>query len=355
MAGYHWFADWGRDAFIALPGLLLTTKRTDEAKEVLATFAAAVDQGMVPNRFDDYGGEPHYNSVDASLWFINAAYQYLLTTTDEQTFNNLLRDKIAQIIDAYHHGARFHIHADDDALISAGDPDTQLTWMDARCNDISFTPRFGKPVEINALWINALRIMERTADSPQEKQRYATLAEKAQTSFRKLFWNETNQCLNDCILPDGAVDDAIRPNQIFAVSLPFSPLLEDQQKAVVNIVRQELLTPYGLRSLSPCDGRYHAFYSGDQFHRDSAYHQGTVWAFLIGPFLEAYLKVHQHSQPAQDQARQMLQPLLQHLTNDACLGSVSEIFDGDFPHWPKGCTAQAWSVAELLRLKFILR
>jgi len=355
LAGFHWFADWGRDAFISLPGLLLQTNRFEEAREVLETFAEALDQGMIPNRFDDYGGSAHYNSVDASLWFVNAAYQYLLASNDEQTFQQRLSPCIGQIIEAYTNGTRFDIHADDDGLINAGDSETQLTWMDARCNGVSFTPRYGKAVEINALWANALRIMAQTTSETDESQKYSRIAEKTEENFRKLFWNNDISCLNDCILPDGLVDSTIRPNQIFAVSLPFSALLADQQKMVVSAVTEHLLTPYGLRSLSFRDSRYQGHYHGDQFQRDSAYHQGTVWGYLMGPFIEAFLKVNHFSAYAKEQAREMIGPLLGHLTDDGCLGSVSEIFDGDWPHYAKGCIAQAWSVAELLRVKKLLR
>ena len=355
LAGFHWFADWGRDTFIALPGLLLSTGRHPKAKQVLQTFAAALSEGMIPNCFDDYGGEPHYNSVDASLWFVNAAYQYLLASEDKKTFKQDLFPAIAQIIEKYSQGTRFEIHADEDGLISGGNPDTQLTWMDARCNGVSFTPRHGKAVEVNALWINALHIAAETAPLKKDRKRFAEMAQNACPSFVNLFWNEQNGCLNDCVYPDGSVDAAIRPNQIFAVSLPFSPLKHKLQTLVLAVVEEHLLTPYGLRSLSPLDSRYQPQYQGDQFQRDSAYHQGTVWAWLIGPFAEAYLKVNAFSPHARQQVAEMIRPLLNHLHQDACLGSVSEIFNGDYPHKPHGCIAQAWSVAELLRIKKLLR
>jgi len=355
LAGFHWFADWGRDTFISLPGLLLCTGRFDEAHEVLTTFATALNQGQIPNRFDDYGGPAHYNSVDASLWFINAAYQYLLATDDKCGFQKEFYPVIAAIIEAYRTGTRDNIHADSDGLIIAGDVSTQLTWMDAKCNGVAFTPRYGKAVEINALWINALCIMGQTADDAQQRQEYLSQGKLAELNFCKLFWNAQNNCLNDCILPDGSVDAAIRPNQILAVSLPFSCLEPKKQAAVVDVVSKQLLTPYGLRTLSPLDSRYHSHYNGDQFQRDSAYHQGTVWAFLMGHFIEAYLKVNNFSQAARQQGLEYIEPLLRHLTEDACIGSISEIFDGDYPHRPKGCIAQAWSVAELLRCYKMLR
>jgi predicted glycogen debranching enzyme len=355
MAGYHWFADWGRDTFVSLPGLLLSTGRFAEAHEAISTFGAVLDRGQIPNRFDDYGGAPHYNSVDASLWYINAAYQYLLATDDQRSFQEHFRPVIVQITGAYLAGTRDNIHADEDGLIIAGDAHTQLTWMDAKCNNVAFTPRYGKAVEINALWINALHIMAQTAVSPTEREHYLGQLERVEDSFRRLFWNDADHCLYDCIFPDGLPDATIRPNQIFAVSLPFSALTADQRIAVVRTVEEHLLTPYGLRSLSPRDSRYQGHYSGNQFQRDSAYHQGTVWAYLLGPFIEAFLKVNDFSAAARDQAYEMITPLLDHLDHDGCLGSVSEIFDGDFPHRPKGCIAQAWSVAELLRCKKMLR
>ncbi len=354
LAGYHWFADWGRDTFISLPGLLLCTGRFAEAREVLLTFGTVLDGGQIPNRFDDYGGPAHYNSVDASLWYINAAYQYYKTTNDSDTFYDTLRPAMAEILHAYKNGTRDNIHADSDMLITAGDENTQLTWMDARCNGVSFTPRYGKPVEVNALWISALHIMTETAQDNNDKAMYVAILDKAVDSFNRLFWNADNGSLYDCILPDGTPDAAIRPNQIFAVSLPFSCVDIERQKSIVEVVRSHLLTPYGLRSLSPKDSRYQGCYQGDQFQRDSAYHQGTVWGFLTGPYIEAFLKVNNFSTEACEQAVKMIEPLLDHMRTDACLGNISEIFDGDYPHHPKGCVAQAWSVAELIRCRWLL-
>ncbi len=355
LAGYHWFADWGRDAFIALPGLLLSTGRLAEAREVLATFAGALDQGQIPNRFDDYGGPPHYNSVDASLWYVNAAYQYFLISEDRCTFYELFRAVMADILTHYERGTRDKIHADSDGLITAGDENTQLTWMDAKCNGVIFTPRYGKPVEINALWINGLNIMAETATDNTERHYWAEKAQCAEESFNRLFWNPAEKCLYDGIYPDGRPDGAVRPNQIFAVSLPFSPLPPPRQQEVVAAVRRHLWTPFGLRSLSPRDSRYRGRYEGDQFSRDSAYHQGTVWAWLMGPFIEAFLKVNKYNPEARAEAAEMLGGLQRHLFEDACLGSISEVFDGDFPHRPGACMAQAWSIAELLRARRLLR
>jgi len=356
LAGYPWFADWGRDAFISLPGLLLATGRFEEAKSVLTTFAGVADEGMIPNRFDDYDNSTHFNSVDASLWFINAAFQYLRATDDSETFMQQLIPTIRWIIDSYQKGTKFGIHADTDGLISAGDKQTQLTWMDAKCEGIAFTPRYGKAVEVNALWYNSLCLLAKFyAESDEENAKlYGSMAEKVQTGFRELFWNESKGYLNDCILPDGSIDDSLRPNQIFAVSLNFSPLSKQQQASVVEVVQNHLLTPYGLRTLSPDAHDYKGVYTGPMRQRDEAYHQGTVWPYLIGPFIEAYLKVNKFSPESKNQAAEFIEPLLEHLTEDGCLGSISEIFDGDEPHKPKGCFAQAWSIAEIIRACWLI-
>jgi glycogen debranching enzyme len=350
LAGYPWFADWGRDAFIALPGLLLATGRFDRAKSVLTTFAAAADEGMIPNCFDDNSDTAYFNSVDASLWFINAAFQYLQAAGDSQTFVHDLMPTIRRIIDSYQKGTRFGIHADTDGLITAGNGQTQLTWMDAKCDGVAFTPRYGKAVEVNALWYNALMQMENSQFSILNSQFYSSMAAKVQAAFYELFWNEDKNYLNDCIFPDGSADESLRPNQIFAVSLDFSPLSARQQAAVVAAVQSKLLTPYGLRTLSPDAPGYRGQYAGPPRQRDEAYHQGTVWPYLIGPFIEGYLKVNEFSPQSRKQAAEFIQPLLRHLTEDACIGSISEIFDADPPHKPKGCIAQAWSVAELIRV-----
>jgi len=352
LAGFPWFADWGRDAFIALPGLLLATGRFEEAKSVLCTFAQAADQGMIPNRFDDHSDAAHFNSVDASLWFINAAFAYLDAAGDSRTFTQQLLPTIRWIVQSYQDGTRFGIHADADGLITAGSQDTQLTWMDAKYDGVAFTPRYGKAVEVNALWYNSLRALAYfyAGRNSENAYHYQAMAEKVAWSFCSLFWNEAAGYLNDCILPDGAVDASLRPNQIFAVSLPFAPPLSlQQQTLIVNTVQRELLTPYGLRTLNIQHPNYKGKYIGPQKDRDRAYHQGTVWPWLIGPFVEAYLKVNQFSRISKIKAAHLIQPLLEHLTEQACLGSVSEIFDGDSPHTPRGCIAQAWSVAELIR------
>jgi len=352
LAGFPWFADWGRDAFIALPGLLLSTSRFDKAKSVLTTFAQATDEGMIPNRFDDRSNTAYFNSVDASLWFINAAFQYLNATGDSKTFMQELLPVIRWIIDSYQKGTRFGIHADTDGLITAGDNDTQLTWMDAKYDGVAFTPRCGKAVEVNALWYNALCLITQfyVGRNEENVKSYKSMAQIVADSFCEIFWNEALGYLNDHILSDGSVDTSLRPNQIFAVSLPFSPPLTlPQQKSIVDIVRKELLTPYGLRTLNVQHSDFKRTYTGPQQRRDEAYHQGTVWPYLIGPFVEAYLKVNEYSRKSKKKAAEFIEPLMKHLTEDGCLGQIGEIFDGDNPHKPRGCIAQAWSVAELLR------
>jgi predicted glycogen debranching enzyme len=338
IAGYPWFADWGRDTMISLPGLLLTTGRFRQARQVLTVFAKYVSEGMIPNRFDDYNNEPHYNTVDASLWFIHAVFEYLKTSGDKKTFDAALRPACKAIIEGYRKGTRFNIVMDpNDGLITQGDPTTQLTWMDAKTDGTVFTPRQGKAVEINALWYHALVLMG-------EKE----LATKVKQSFSQAFWINAFRGLYDVV--DGArKDPAVRPNQIFAASLPNSPLSEDQQHAVVELVRRELLTPAGLRTLSPTNPGYHGRYCGGPYQRDEAYHNGTVWPWLIGPFLQAYLRVHGQSPESQEQARQWLGPLIARM-NEFSIGQIHEICEGDSPHRPAGCPAQAWSVAEVLRI-----
>lgn len=351
LAGYPWFFDWGRDAFISLPGLLLATGRYNDVRSVLTTFAAVADEGMIPNRFDDRSDTAYFNSIDSSLWFINAAFQYLKIVKDTQGFDEKLLPVILQIAKSYHDGTRFGIHADSDGLITGGSEDTQLTWMDAKFNGIVFTPRYGKAVEVNALWYNALCYLSKyfAKTDSQNYDKFSALAETAGSSFTKVFWNEHTGYLNDCVYPGGKADISCRSNQILAVSLEHSPLNPQQQKQIVEVVQNELLTPYGLRTLSPKDANYKSRYIGPQYQRDESYHQGTVWAWLIGPFVEAYLKVNNFSPQSRQQCREFIEPLIRHLNEQACLGSISEIFDGDEPHEPRGCFAQAWSVAELIR------
>jgi predicted glycogen debranching enzyme len=351
IAGYHWFSDWGRDTMIALPGLALVTGRAEVARSILREFARHVDCGMLPNRFPDAGGQPEYNNVDATLWFFEAIRAFLHYTNDAEFVRANFYDVLADIIEWHVRGTRYGIRVDDDGLLAAGVEGVQLTWMDAKVGDWVVTPRSGKPVEIQALWYNALRVSEQFARRFQDETReklYGLMAARAHASFNRKFWNEEAGCLYDVI--DGErLDAAIRPNQIFAVSLPHTMLDEERARRVVERVERDLFTPYGLRSLAPDDPQYRGRYAGDALSRDGAYHQGTVWAWLMGPFITAYLKVSGGSEGAREKARGWLAPFQKHLS-EAGLGQVSEVFDADWPHAPGGCIAQAWSVAELLRV-----
>jgi predicted glycogen debranching enzyme len=350
IAGYHWFADWGRDTMIALPGLTLAIGRPELAKNILEAFAASADQGMLPNRFPDAGERPEYNTVDATLWLFEAVRAYLQYTGDCEFVRERLYPKLKEIVDWHLRGTRYGIRMDADWLLSCGEPGVQLTWMDAKIGDWVVTPRTGKPVEIQALWYNALRILAALAhefgDSGPELF-LGELAEQTRKSFVSKFWNAERGCLFDVINGEER-DGAIRPNQIFAVSLHHRMLPPDKERRVVEVVEQELLTPLGLRSLSPRDANYRPRNEGGVRERDSAYHQGTVWPWLMGPFISAYVKVHDRSEASKAQAASWLQPFETHLMA-AGLGQISEITDAEPPYTPRGCIAQAWSVAELLR------
>jgi len=350
IAGYPWFTDWGRDTMIALPGLTLVTGRHAAAHSILREFARHVNQGLIPNRFPDAGETSEYNTVDATLWFFQAVNALGKYTGDYAFIREYLYDELVTLIDWHVRGTRHGIRRTDDGLLTSGEEGFQLTWMDARVGDWVVTPRRGKPVEIQALWYNALRVMEDLAtrfEAPQHAAGYQTLADQAKRSFARQFWNPERRCLYDVV--DGEErDSSLRPNQILAVSLPHSLLGRERAREVVEVVRQHLLTPYGLRTLSPEDPRYVGIYEGDIWKRDGSYHQGTVWPWLMGPFLTAYVKVNGGSAKSRQQAREWLKPFRRHLS-EAGLGSVSEILDADAPHCPRGCYAQAWSVAELLR------
>lgn len=352
LAGLPWFTDWGRDTMIAFTGLTLCTKRFKEAEEILLTFARYIRHGIVPNMFPDDNMPPLYNTVDASLWYFYAVYQYLHynpAAEAEAFVKEQIFPHLKEIISAYEKGTDFSIYMEDDGLIHAGSGLDQITWMDVRVGDWVATPRHGKPVEINALWYNALRIMESLCEKfDEDASAYRTRAEQVKESFNAKFWDSANQCLFDVVDGDEP-DDHIRPNQVYAVSLPFSLLPEEQEKAVVALVEKELFVGCGLRSLAPDHPDYHGIYCGALAKRDAAYHQGTAWGFLLGGFFSAYMKVNHHSSSAAANAVRMLEPVRKHLTDSGCIGSISEIFDGDTPHNPRGCYAQAWSVGEVLR------
>jgi predicted glycogen debranching enzyme len=351
IAGYHWFADWGRDTMIALPGLTLAIGRPEVAREILQAFAGVVDRGMLPNRFPDSGEAPEYNSVDSTLWFFEAVRAYLKYTGDLDFIRANLYEVLADIVAWHERGTRYGIRLDADGLLAAGEADTQLTWMDARVSGRAVTPRCGKAVEIQALWYNALRVLAdlaRRLGHDSDGAHYDELAQGARASFAPLFWNESGGCLYDVVNGEER-DAAIRPNQILATSLRHTMLSREMAARVVETVRRHLLTPYGLRTLSPSDPRYRGRYEGDPASRDGAYHQGTVWPWLMGPFLTAYIELNGGSAPSREGAGKWLAELAVYI-EDRGVGQLPEVFDGEPPHRAGGCIAQAWTVAELLRV-----
>jgi predicted glycogen debranching enzyme len=351
IAGYPWFTDWGRDTFVALRGLCLATGRLEEARSILVAWAGAVSEGMLPNRFPDQGQQPEFNSVDASLWFVVAAYEYMKVAakgTPSVSDESILRGAIEAILEGYASGTRYGIRMDDDALLTAGQPGVQLTWMDAKVGDWVVTPRIGKPVEVQALWINALWIANQFTSRWEDKLSHAVY------SFRERFWNPERGFLNDVVDVNhqvGMIDSLLRPNQIFAVGgLPMQLLDGELARLVVEVVEDQLLTPLGLRTLGPKEQAYCGRCTGGVAQRDGAYHQGTAWPWLLGPFVEAWVRVHGNTTEAKRVARQrFLAPVMQHL-EEAGLGHVSEIADAESQHTPRGCPFQAWSLGEILRL-----
>jgi predicted glycogen debranching enzyme len=349
IAGYPWFGDWGRDTMIALPGLTLATGRTEVALDILRTFSKYIHQGLVPNRFPDSGEAPEYNTVDATLWYFVAIHEYLRATTD-LAFAHEIYPLLEDIIRWHHRGTLHGIGIDPaDGLLRAGAPGVQLTWMDAKVGQWVVTPRSGKAVEINALWCNALWIMaqlaEQTGNNP-DARRYDDAAHATAQVFGNRFWFDDGQYLYDVVdAPAGAAtDSSLRPNQLVALSLPYRILDDVRARMVLRTCERELLTSYGLRTLDPDDPRYVGHYRGDQRRRDAAYHQGTVWPWLLGAFARSHFNLYGNV----IWASSYLAPLEQHLA-DAGIGQISEIFDADAPHMPQGCVAQAWSVAEVLR------
>jgi predicted glycogen debranching enzyme len=349
IAGYPWFSDWGRDTMIALPGVCLATGRFDDAKKILRAFARFVDEGLLPNRFPDGGEAPEYNAADATLWYFVAAQKYLEATADEEFVLGELLPVFEEIVSWHLRGTRHGIHVDDDGMLHAGAPGTPLTWMDAKVGDWVVTPRDGKPVEIQSLWYNALVILadlRKRAGRSDDASAMMSRAKQVKDRFLELFWNDDASCLYDVV--DGDRKDAsIRPNQIFALSLPYPLLPKDKARAVLAVIEEKLLTPYGLRSLAPDDASYRGRYEGGPAERDASYHQGTVWSWLLGPYADALVKTN--GAIGKPKARKAFEALVPHLY-EAGLGSVSEIFDGDAPHAPRGCPAQAWSVGEMLRI-----
>ncbi len=347
IAGYHWFSDWGRDTMISLPGLCLSTERYADARKIIKAFSESISEGMLPNRFSDYGEKPEYNTIDATLWFFVAIYKYYKTTKDGGFVRGLL-PVLDDILSWHLNGTRYNIHVDTDGLLYGGEPGVQLTWMDAKVGDWVVTPRTGKAVEINALWFNAISIYRelRSEIMGLEDSKYAALAATIRKTFTQLFWNESTGYLNDCVDGDN-ISTELRPNQIYVLSLPFKLLPLDRSLKILEVVTEKLLVTKGLRSLSPDHKDFNGHYGGDPWHRDSTYHQGTVWSFLIGAYVDALVDLRGNVGKAE--ATQLMKQFLEHL-DEGCVGSVSEIFDGDYPHSPRGCTAQAWGVAEVLRV-----
>jgi predicted glycogen debranching enzyme len=348
IAGYHWFTDWGRDTMISLEGLTLTTGRHLEAGYILRTFAHYVKDGLIPNMFPEGENEGLYHTADATLWYFHAIEKYLAATGDRDTLRQLL-PKLINVVDHHVRGTRFGIGMDPaDGLLREGAEGYQLTWMDAKVGDWVVTPRRGKPVEINALWYNALRLLEnwvREEHSDEQAEHYNELATRVYESFNRRFWYEEGGYLYDVLDGEGGNDASLRPNQLFSFSLSYPVLEPTRWKDVLDVVQKQLVTPYGLRSLGPGHPDYKPQYYGDLRSRDAAYHQGTVWAWLIGPFIDAWLRVYPDDF---EKARNLLEAFAAHL-GEACIGSINEVFDADQPFIPRGCVAQAWSVAEVLR------
>lgn len=349
IAGYHWFGDWGRDTMIALPGLTLATGRFKDAEDILLNFSKYIDQGMLPNRFAEPDAPLEYNTVDAALWYFEAIRQYGEYTHKWDFIKQNFYDVLKSIIEWYIKGTRYNIRMDVDGLIFCGQEGVQLTWMDAKVGDWVVTPRYGKPVEIQALWFNALCFMEELARKfkvPEDISFYADLAQKVKLSFNQSFWNEGQKGLYDCLNGTNK-DDRIRPNQILAISLGYAVLDGSKFKDVLELVDRELLTPYGLRTLNRSHPDYIGIYQGGPGQRDSAYHQGTVWPWLLGPYIRAVLRTYGDNASTKKRIKQVLKPI-QSCLDTYGLGQIGEIFDGDAPHAPKGCIAQAWSVGQVL-------
>jgi predicted glycogen debranching enzyme len=348
IAGYHWFTDWGRDTMISLPGLCLSTGRYEDAKKILAAFGANVSMGMLPNRFQDNGEEPEYNNVDGTLWYFIAIHEYLQATGDSQFILQEILPVLKDIIDWHFKGTRYNIRVEADGLLHAGEAGQQLTWMDARIGNWVVTPRMGKPVEVQALWYNALKIFAgllRLNGQQEDAYLVDQSAGKTAESFNRKFWLEAGNYLYDVIDGHENADASCRPNQVLAISLPYVLIDGERARSVLQIVADKLYTPVGLRSLSPEDPAYIPFYAGDLWHRDSSYHQGTVWSWLLGPYIDAIMK----TTGDKSFAKKIVDNFSYHLTEGA-IGSVSEIFDAATPHMPEGCIAQAWGVAEILRV-----
>jgi predicted glycogen debranching enzyme len=356
IAGYHWFTDWSRDTMIALPGLCLSTGRFEDARKILAAFARSVDRGMLPNRFTDKGDVPEYNNVDGTLWYFIAVYRYLKATGDQEFVLKELLPVLKNIIDQHYAGTRYNIHVDEDELLYAGEPGVQLTWMDAKIGDWVVTPRTGKPVEVQVLWYNALCIYSLLLRQNKQIKLANLMRAKAQLAkdhFLSKFWYAEKGYLYDVIDTNGQADASLRPNQLLALSLPFVLVEGEQAKSVLSVIEQKLYTPKGLRSLSPDDQQYTPHYGGSQYQRDAAYHQGAVWSWLVGPYVDAIMAAPGYAGldglKGKKKAQKIVNVFAAHLV-EGCIGSISEIFDAEPPHHARGAIAQAWGVGEILRV-----
>lgn len=350
IAGYPWFSDWGRDTMIAIPGLCLATGREEDARRMLEVYADNLSEGMIPNRFPDDGEAPEYNTLDASLWFFVAAHKYLKATKDITFAKEKVLPACKEILDWHIKGTRYNIRMEEDGLLSGGQEGYALTWMDAKVGDFTPTPRIGKCVEINALWYNAWEIYRsllKMLGFRDEMHLVSNRIKWLRKQFVQTFWNEESDCLYDFVKGDYK-DASIRPNQIFAISLPYSVLSPSKAASVLARVEDELLTPVGLRSLSKLDPAYKAYYHGPLHQRDAAYHQGTVWSWLIGPYMDASIRVK--GSIGMEHSRQLIRHMSKHFNQEGAIGNISEIFDGSGSHKSRGCFAQAWSIAELLRV-----
>lgn len=353
IAGYHWFADWGRDTMIAMRGICIALHKKEEAKSIIRTFLQYIDGGMLPNRFPDLGEEPEYNTIDATLWLFVVLHDYFETFKDKE-FLEEVYPKLTEIIESHIAGTRYNIHVTPEGLLYGGEGIAQLTWMDARIEDYVVTPRHGCPVEINILWYNAIKIYATFSKRLKKKNSFTTYIKLFENNFHSFFWNEDDY-LNDVVVPGSSPDISIRPNMIYAVSLPYTVLDDRQQQKVVTLVYDKLFTQYGLRTLEKDLPGFKPKYEGDTWHRDNAYHQGTVWPFLSGEFFTAYLKTNSFSKKSIAQVKKWMDPLQEHFYNDVCLYGISEIFDGDEPTTGKGSIQQGWSVGALLKTIMLIK
>ncbi len=354
IAGYHWFADWGRDTMIAMRGICIALNKQEEAKLIIRTFLQYLDGGMLPNRFPDWGEQPEYNTIDATLWLFVVLHDYFETFRDN-AFIKEVYPKLKLIIESHIAGTRYNIHITAEGFLFGGEGIAQLTWMDARIGDYVVTPRHGCPVEVNILWYNALRIFDSFSTQLKKKNTFTRYIDLFEKNFQTFFWNEAFGSLNDVVIPGAMPDSSIRPNMIYAVSLPHSVLDDVKQQRIVTLVQQKLFTPFGLRTLEKNHPDFKPTYQGDTWQRDNAYHQGTVWPFLISDFFMAYLKINSFSKKSVLQVKQWILPLKEHFYNDSCLHGISEIFDGDEPTTGKGTIQQTWSVGALLQLLTLIK